>query len=435
MAQVHHHLSRGGPWMLLATAPPSAQWIILGGLGACLLAPDAARQVWHKLLAAVADAANANADSNTNNMGALEALARRYNNNNANSGEQYQSQHQQHVPSSIVIHTGGGTTTSNSSTSSLLSSVLHKAVSTVVTWSFVAGFLWVSVTVVSQSWPEVMQHILPVTRRVLDQTSKQLALSIYNVKQVLGQQLLALMKNQDALKSAQDETNRRVQTVHDEVQLLRHCDLPAILQAVDACQASVEATAAVQAHTARGVQLLVAAVHTVLSPHEQGPLIRELQHYQQQGEQQQRQLSTTTISSNSNSENKNNNLIIASDRTMEPPEQDHPLGATTHPPHYQQQQHQYGKNTAAAAMDNFYFYPSSQQQQQERYAGATLVSPTATNNSRTTAPSLFSQNHFRHPQYYSADAAAHPHPNSPSEDILDRILRRGNQMGHPQPTN
>ena len=183
--------------------------------------------------------------------------------------------------------------------------------------------------VLSNALPEYVGNLLPVTRNIFDQTAKNLATSLVNVKDLLGKQILNVMKKQDDLGEQLDSTHRDVNIILDDLKFVR-TDLSAVVESVDRCEASVEASQRLQSYTARGVKLLVAAVGTVL-PRDDAQMLRELEHYARDGEMFRRQMERSVVSTTTMS-----TTLQQQQQQQMPPENEHPrqqLTRQTTPPH------------------------------------------------------------------------------------------------------
>lgn len=233
---------------------------------------------------------------------------------------------------SIVIHTGtAGSSDRDGGGSGGYSRGNGGVITTIVTYTIGIGCAWITYTVLSNALPEYVGTFLPVTRRAFDKTTKNLANSLLFVKEAMVQQIQHVMKMQGELGAKQDETHRAVQDILDDVQFVR-TDLSTVIASVDRCEAAVDASQRLQAYTARGVKLLVAAVATVLPRHgdEQSlDVLRELEHYARDGgDAPRRPLTTTTTVQQQPSQ---------SHRATEeaPPENEHPrlaAAAVSSPP-------------------------------------------------------------------------------------------------------
>jgi hypothetical protein len=146
-----------------------------------------------------------------------------------------------------------------------------------------AGCVWISYTLCTSVLPDYISELMPVTRKVFDQTTKNLATSLFNVKEAMIKQIQFVMSKQDELGIKQDDTHRDVKDIQEDMKFVRS-DLSGVMDGVDRCEASVEASQRLQAYTARGVKLLVAAVATVLPRDENYQILRELEKYARDGE-------------------------------------------------------------------------------------------------------------------------------------------------------
>jgi hypothetical protein len=282
-----------GPMNALLSSP-AAQWATLGGLGAYIVSPEKVSATLQHLV----NIASATSPLDHHHL--------------SNSNDRHNT-----VPSSIVIHTGsssldgsGGSGNGNK----------NGIVTTMVTYTLVAGCVWVTYTVLSHALPEYIGNLLPVTRRVFDQTSQRLAVSLHKVKDVLGSQILAVMKKQDVLSDKQDDMHRDVQGLQDDVSCVR-TDLLSVLESVDRCEATVQSSLALQSYTARGVKLLVSAVSMVLPASDNHGLVRELEQYAREGQVFRGQLEQKSTAP---PQPQPQHSLTALTAVNEPPENDHP---------------------------------------------------------------------------------------------------------------
>jgi hypothetical protein len=210
-------------------------------------------------------------------------------------------------------------------------------VSTIIFYTMGAGCVWISYTLCTSVLPDYISELMPVTRKVFDQTTKNLATSLFNVKEAMIKQIQFVMSKQDELAVKQDDTHRDVKDIQEDMKFVRS-DLSGVMEGVDRCEASVEASQRLQAYTARGVKLLVAAVATVLPRDENYQILRELEKYARDGEpfrnlierSQQQQLQSPTVVASVLPPSQQQPLTI-----NEPPENEHPRQQQQHPnPHY-----------------------------------------------------------------------------------------------------
>ena len=178
----------------------------------------------------------------------------------------------------IIIHTSS-TESRHGSTSGIGASVL----TTIIFYTIGAGCVWISYTLCTSVLPDYVSELMPVTRKVFDQTTKNLATSLFHVKEAMIKQIQFVMSKQDELGIKQDETHRDVKDIQEDMKFVRS-DLSGVMDGVDRCEASVEASQRLQAYTARGVKLLVAAVATVLPRDDNYQILRELEKYARDGE-------------------------------------------------------------------------------------------------------------------------------------------------------
>ena len=205
-----------------------------------------------------------------------------------------------------------------------------------------AGCVWISYTLCTSVLPDYISELMPVTRKVFDQTTKNLATSLFNVKEAMIKQIQFVMSKQDELSIKQDDTHRDVKDIQEDMKFVRS-DLSGVMDGIDRCEVSVEASQRLQAYTARGVKLLVAAVATVLPRDDNYQILRELEKYARDGEpvrnlmdrSQQQQLPSPTAAASV--------LLPQQPLTIsEPPENEHPRQQ------HQQQQHQQNHQYAAS---------------------------------------------------------------------------------------
>lgn len=290
----------------LLASSAGVQWAAFGGAAVLLLAgPDKCREVIHSWMGSLVDSSDRRhgETNHSNNNSALDRAA-----------------------SSIIIHTGGDRLNGGSGGNggSLLTSI--------VTYTLGAGCVWVSYSVLSNALPAYIGNLLPVTRKIFDQTAKNLATSLVNVKDLLGKQILNVMKKQDDLGEQLDSTHRDVNIILDDLKFVR-TDLASVVESVDRCEASVEASQRLQSYTARGVKLLVAAVGTVLPRDCDQQMLRELEHYARDGEVFRRQLERSVMVSSSTTTLQQQPQQQQQQQT--PPENEHPrqqLARQTTPP-------------------------------------------------------------------------------------------------------
>jgi hypothetical protein len=205
----------------------------------------------------------------------------------------------------IIIHTGESRNSGNSNNNSLTSGLW----TTLIFYTVGAGCVWLSYSVLTSLLPDCVGDFMPVTRRVFDRTTKNLATSLFNVKEAMLQQIQFLMQKQDEFGDKQEETHRDVQDIQEDMKHVRS-DLTDVRRGVDRCEATVEASQRLQSYTARGVKLLVAAVATVL-PRDDVHILRELEQYARDGEQFRIESSALRMPSSSYA-------------SPEPPENEHP---------------------------------------------------------------------------------------------------------------
>jgi hypothetical protein len=236
-----------GPLNLLLSNS-GAQWATIVGLGAYVFNPDVCL---HALRTITGDA----------------SLMRSNNNNNNSNGTDRTSP--------IIIHTGTDSRGGNGGASFL---------TTIVFYVFGAGCVWVSYTLVTTMLPSYIGDMMPVTRKVFEQTTKNLATSLFHVKEAMIKQIQFVMKKQDELAVKQDDTHRDVKDIQEDMKFVR-ADLSGVVAGVDRCEATVDASQRLQSYTARGVKLLVAAVATVLPRDDNHQILRELEKYARDGEQ------------------------------------------------------------------------------------------------------------------------------------------------------
>jgi hypothetical protein len=153
-------------------------------------------------------------------------------------------------------------------------------IATVVTYAMGAGAVWVCFAVVSGVLPDQLKRMLPVTRKVFDVATQKLAEGIYNVKDVLGKQILSLIKKQDELGKKQEDTHRDVKEVKSDLKEARSV-MAVMTDSIDRCEHSLEQVQRLQAYTARGVKLLVRSVSSMLTTDDR--MSKELLEYARDG--------------------------------------------------------------------------------------------------------------------------------------------------------
>lgn len=238
-------VARGPVQVLLQSG--AAQWMVLG-LGALAFFPHETQTVLRKALLALTDG-----DGQTKNH------------------------HDSRSP--IVIHTGGSISPRSTVTASL------------VNYAVGAGFVWVSYTICVNYLPEQLKEYFPVTRRFFDQATQKLAQGIYNVKEVLGKQIINLSKKQDALGKKQDETHKDVLETKHELSEARS-DLSSLAQSLTRCETSLSEAERLQLYTAKGVKLLVRCIAMVMPGDSR--VLKELADYSKDGERFQKQIDHTS---------------------------------------------------------------------------------------------------------------------------------------------
>lgn len=134
-----------------------------------------------------------------------------------------------------------------------------------LSYTAIVGGVWLSYSVLSTILPEQLQQVLPVTRRVFEKSSKSLAKTIFNVKEVLGNQITALLRKQEDLERNQKESHTEILNVKDSLQNA-HRDIQTVDTTTRRCEDDMKKSMAMQGYTARGVKLLVTAVSSILDP-------------------------------------------------------------------------------------------------------------------------------------------------------------------------
>lgn len=151
----------------------------------------------------------------------------------------------------------------------------------IVSYTAVAGCVWLSYSVLSTVLPEQLQQVLPVTRRIFEKSSKSLAKTIFNVKEVLGNQITALLRKQEDLESHQKESHKEILNVKESLQNA-HRDIQTVDTTTRRCEDDLKKSMAMQGYTARGVKLLVTAVSSILDPNNR--ISHELEDYIRAGD-------------------------------------------------------------------------------------------------------------------------------------------------------
>ena len=178
----------------------------------------------------------------------------------------------------IIIHT-----TSSDSRNGTIGFSGASLLTTIVCYTIGAGCVWLSYTICTSVLPDYISELMPVTRKIFDQTTKNLATKLFNAKEAMIKQIQFFMSKQDELSIKQDDTHRDVKDILEDMKFVRS-DLSGVMHGVDRCEAGVDASQRLQAYTARGVKLLVAAVATVLPRDENYQILRELEKYARDGE-------------------------------------------------------------------------------------------------------------------------------------------------------
>ena len=227
-----------GPLNLLLSNS-GAQWATVLGMGAYVFHPDTLLEAWRSIATVTSERSSA-------------------------------------VSTPIIIHTSsrGGEESGRSE---------RRLWTTLLVYTIGAGGVWLAYSLLTSLLPECVGEFLPVTRRVFDRTTKNLATSLFHVKEAMIQQVAGLLQKQDALSKQQEDMHRDVNDVQADVKLVRH-DVTDLVTSVDRCESAVTASHALQSYTARGVQLLVAAVATVLPREDESGILQELEQYARDGE-------------------------------------------------------------------------------------------------------------------------------------------------------
>jgi hypothetical protein len=238
--------SRGPLNALLSNA--STQWVVIG-VGLYTLGPDSLRDAVHRTLAAVTTPQHSNHDP-------------------------HQQQYRSGGPAPVIVRIDP----SNSSGGSRGGGGW---MTTVISYTVLVGGVWVSYSVLSTMLPEQLQQVLPVTRRVFEKSSKSLAKTIYNVKEVLGNQINQLLRKQDELEDQQKDTHKEVLNVYVSLKDARE-EIQTVHRSSHRCEEDLKRSIAMQGYTARGVKLLVTAVSSILAPDNR--ITQELEDYLRAGE-------------------------------------------------------------------------------------------------------------------------------------------------------
>jgi hypothetical protein len=152
---------------------------------------------------------------------------------------------------------------------------------TIVSYTALVGGVWVSYSFLATMLPEQLKQILPVTRQVFEKSSKSLAKTIYNVKEVLGNQINQMLRKQEELEDQQKDTHQEILNVHVALKSTRE-DVQTVNRSTIRCEDDLKRSIAMQGYTARGVKLLVTAVSSILAPDNR--ITQELEDYLRAGE-------------------------------------------------------------------------------------------------------------------------------------------------------
>ena len=335
----HLAAARGGgsgPLNLLLSNS-GAQWATLLGMGAYVYNPDTFVQSIRTVL-----------------LGGKDSLLL----SSSNSSGQRDTTTTANAATPIIIHTSSSDSrhgTFGLSGASILT--------TIIFYSIGAGCVWISYTLCTSVLPDYISELMPVTRKVFDQTTKNLATSLFNVKEAMIKQIQFVMSKQDELGIKQDDTHRDVKDIQEDMKFVRS-DLSGVMDGIDRCEASVEASQRLQAYTARGVKLLVAAVATVLPRDENYQILRELEKYARDGEPFRNLMDRSQNQQLQQQPSFNSappppiQLVPSQPLTSnEPPENEHP----------RQQQQQQPHQTAHQYSSSMYTVPLPQKQGEHSY--------------------------------------------------------------------
>eukprot|EP00529_Nitzschia_sp_RCC80_P029828 CAMPEP_0113495780 /NCGR_PEP_ID=MMETSP0014_2-20120614/29783_1 /TAXON_ID=2857 /ORGANISM="Nitzschia sp." /LENGTH=320 /DNA_ID=CAMNT_0000389683 /DNA_START=149 /DNA_END=1111 /DNA_ORIENTATION=+ /assembly_acc=CAM_ASM_000159 len=194
------------------------------------------------------------------------------------------------APTPIIIHAGGSSGDSD-----------RGVVATVTKYAIGAGACWVGFIVLSNSLPDFVQEMMPVTRSFFGKTSKFLARSIVEVQKVLEDKIAVMTKKQDTLERKLDGTHDSVKSVQTDLGETR-VEISQLGDSLERCEDTLTSSNRLQSYTSKGVTLLVRCVASMLPSNDRQ--VNELAQYIQDGEDLGRKGMLSPPSNNSSSQPK-----------------------------------------------------------------------------------------------------------------------------------
>jgi len=192
------------------------------------------------------------------------------------------------APTPIIIHAGGSSGDSDGG-----------VVATVTKYAIGAGACWVGFIVLSNSLPDFVQEMMPVTRSFFGKTSKFLARSIVEVQKVLEDKIAVMTKKQDTLERKLDGTHDSVKSVQTDLGETR-VEISQLGDSLERCEDTLTSSNRLQSYTSKGVTLLVRCVASMLPSNDRQ--VNELAQYIQDGEDLGRKGMLSPPSNNSSSQ-------------------------------------------------------------------------------------------------------------------------------------
>lgn len=192
-------------------------------------------------------------------------------------------------PQSIIIH------------QTLPGSDQNKIVTLVVKVVVGGSACWLGYMVLTNALPEYMQEFFPVTRKYFAKTSKFLVSSIEQVKNVLEEQINAVIGKQDDLSKKLDGTNESVEGLHKKLGYAQS-DLDRLNASMGRQEDILSASHKTMSYTSKGVTLLVRCVASMLPTNDR--TVHDLAEYVKDGEEikkheekqeQQRRIQNSTM--------------------------------------------------------------------------------------------------------------------------------------------
>lgn len=173
-------------------------------------------------------------------------------------------------PQSIIIH------------QTLPGSDQNKIVALAVKVVVGGSACWLGYMVLTNALPEYMQEFFPVTRKYFAKTSKFLVSSIEQVKNVLEEQINAVIGKQDDLSRKLDGTNESVEGLHKKLGAAQG-DLDRLNASMGRQESTLTASHKTMSYTSKGVTLLVRCVASMLPTNDR--TVHDLAEYIKDGEE------------------------------------------------------------------------------------------------------------------------------------------------------